>query len=643
MPGAEIIFARMKVNRVALRFPVRDGYLCGRVGRALHSFRYYKKVRSLAFRGRPLKESGVKHRVPTISCVSLALAGCFAVFGQALAAEAVSASPVPLLMAQAGGANTPIPPVIDRPLDANAGPRVAVSRFEVEVQGAESPAWVEGGYLGLVERKLEAARAGQPANGFTIPMLEQITNDIATELREGGMVLAQVFVPAQAVRGGVVKVQVLPGRLGRVIAEGNSRYSSTRLMTPFQELVGAPVDKDDVESALLYLTDYPGLVVFGVFGEGGQIGDTDLSLKVQEERAATSSVSADNYGSEFTGEIRAMVDFAWNNPSGAGDLLSAGLQQTANPANGTYGAVEYQRPVFGHRNTVGIGYSVNTFDVAQQIATNPDTEGDTDVLSFFFQRSFVRSRNFNLSGRVALDLEDAEVTLLGDVAGKDELTVLRIEGATDFIDTRFRGINQATLGYHRGFDDFLGSMDKTGNDGESIRTGGSGEFSGGEFDKWVATFSRLQKLTDNSSLLFRAELQQSDDLLASLEQFSLGGPDSVRAYSPAEVLTDSGGFLSLELILNAPGFSDRPAFGNRTWGEVFQVSVYADYAGGRNSDPDAASGEFKTDDISGVGIGLQFNMPGKFLGRLDVATPLSDRDAANGNDPQYYARVNYSF
>ena len=135
--------------------------------------------------------------------------------------------------------------------------------------------------------------------------------------------------------------------------------------------------------------------------------------------------------------------------------------------------------------------------------------------------------------------------------------------------------------------------------------------------------------------------QFTDDILVSLEQYSIGGPRNVRAYTIAEALSDTGASATLEWIINAPGFSDKPAFGSKLWGEIFQVSLYADYAYGEINNP--RTSEEETVDYSGYGLGLQFNVPGTFYARFDAASPIGSRDAINDRDPQYYFRMSYTF
>ena len=64
----------------------------------------------------------------------------------------------------------------------------------------------------------------------------------------------------------------------------------------------------------------------------------------------------------------------------------------------------------------------------------------------------------------------------------------------------------------------------------------SGEFVSSTFTKLNASayFSDSFFGLANQRYLLRTDMQYSNDLLLVLEQMSLGGPDSVRAFSPGE-------------------------------------------------------------------------------------------------------------
>jgi hemolysin activation/secretion protein len=178
-------------------------------------------------------------------------------------------------------------------------------------------------------------------------------------------------------------------------------------------------------------------------------------------------------------------------------------------------------------------------------------------------------------------------------------------------------------------------MDESGDGGQSTRSGFSGQNAGGDFDKIVMRYQRLQRISSRNTLLIRAEGQATDDILTSLEQFVVGGPNSVRAYPIAEYLGDEGAFASLEWSVE---LSDN---GNRS----FSLSLFGDYAYAKLNDP--FPNELADTDLAGYGIGLSFSnisdSGNQFAFRLNVATPATSTDPSDGDDPQFYGQISYVF
>ncbi len=82
--------------------------------------------------------------------------------------------------------------------------------------------------------------------------------------------------------------------------------------------------------------------------------------------------------------------------------------------------------------------------------------------------------------------------------------------------------------------------------------------------------------------------------------------------------------------------------GGYSWGQILQVSLYADYASGELNSPLVPTQDDRFD-LAGAGFGVQLSLPGQVFARFDLATPLTDRDPTNGRDPQYYFRFGTTF
>ena len=537
-----------------------------------------------------------------------------------------------------------IPRMYDRPLGLEEGPRVLVKAFKLQGAVDRPKHHVR---VADAQAILDAARAAQPSQGFSINQLQEVAKKVATYYDEHGYILAQAFIPAQKVADGVVVVQVLEGKLASVRVEGNKKYPASTLKRPFKSLIGAPVDKDSIESALLTLTNYPGITAFGVLGAGTDVGTTDLTLRVQSEERFRIETVLDNYGTQFAGQDRVQLTLTINDPLHMADRLKlTGLYATGSSSgasHGAYGGVDYEIPVFSPNDSLHVVHLTNQYDVGAAAAsvTTGKSNGKTRVDELGYRHDFARTRLGSASIGVAFNVKSATFDSPPSVVYDDKLTTARIDAQWERVDTRFRGVDTVLFSYTHGFNGLLGALGAydpaAAATSRSSRLGASGEF-----NKFNLQMQRLQRLTQYTSLVLRVDGQYTHDPLVSLEQFSLGGPDSVRAYSVSETLAEKGGVASLEFVMGAPGFASRPAPGSRTWGDILQFSLFVDYANGDLNAPLVAS-QNSSVALSGAGGAIQFSLPGRVFARVDVSTHLTDRTPTNGHSPQCYFRLGTSF
>jgi len=540
-----------------------------------------------------------------------------------------------------------IPPLRERPLGADEGTQIMVKQFEL-VGVVARPGLIN---VAEVQELVEIQRQ-KWLGKMTLGQMQLVADEVTNYYRSHGLILARAYIPAQIIADDVIMLTVLEGKLGAVFSEGGSppaasaegqapgaagnlRYSKEMLQKPFVQLQGQPVIKEAFEGALLQLVDYPGLKYNAVVQPGTVAGTADLYLKVTEERLFSAALSLDNYGSEYTGEYRPRVDMRFYNPTKAADKLYLTLLATIDPGNDLYGEVMYERPLPWGKNSLGIDYSRNAFDVGGDLKAL-GLAGESEILEVFLRHTFKRSRGGNVHGLLSFASKTANTSQDVTIA-EDDLSVLSTGLLlSDYMDQWLGGgVTNLNMKVSAGFDDFLGSNDN--DDIGTSRVGGSGEKAPSEFWKFNAELSRLQKLWPNTSLFVRLTGQATDSMLVSVEQFALGGPDTVRAYPQAEYLMDQGYFSSVELVFNAPGFSDRPAFFNRTWGELLQVSIFYDAASGWLNDP--LANEEGSGYLSGVGVGGHFALPGRFTANLSVATPTGSHEAENDRDWFTYFKI----
>jgi len=560
-----------------------------------------------------------------------------------------------------------VPALIDRPLDIEEGPYVVVNSFSL-IDVEDYPQHDVS--ISEINDLLEGILKDQPERGFSIGEMQEVADEVTRYYRTRGLILSTAVVPVQTITDGIVDIQVFIGRLGRVVTEGNKMYKLNTLEKPFAKLIGQPVTQHEIEEALLILTDFAGLSVFGVFRPGIKVGEADIVLKVQQEKSYDVDYRLDTHGLKETGLNRFRTIVNWNNPLGGADRATVTIQQTYNPKLNNYWSIDYKR-YLGRGFTTGAGIFRNFFQIGGDLAAN-QIAAETINRSFYIEKSFTRGRQRNFSSRITLTQKKSRTQTQSVQTNIDRLTVLAWTLNYDSVDTihplrpiyraLFQdtpegyggGLNFLNVTWSRGFNNALGAMGSSGDqfDGLSESRSGrrgnqAGEFAEGQFEKVTLSYQRLQLLTKNQSLMFATEAQWSNDILSNQELYSIGGPENVRGFPDAQGLFDRAFFFKIEYILNAPfGLASRPAFMNRTWGEVLQFSVFYDFATATNNDPlsnQDPNQQNRWINFKSVGLGLRFNIPGRINSRLMYANKVG---VDLPNDRRYgrlWADFTYSF
>ncbi len=519
-----------------------------------------------------------------------------------------------------------------QPEDPDA-PRMLVRGFRIQGVTERSELDItQSSIEELVRAEGQRLVAGEAAQGFTIGMFEQLTRAIARYYRERGFFLARAYIPEQKVTDGIVTINIVEGFLDQVVYKDNELYSDEQLDDLFDGLIGESVFLDDIEKTIFIANDFPGLDASALFGPGLKPGSAAIQLSVTED-PSSGFISWDNHGSFFTGEQRLRGNYVRHNLLGQADRVETNLIFTLDPANSTYFDVAYEQPVLNYDYIAGASISYNTFDVGGDLE-DLELNGESTIFNGYLTWFYRRKRSERMSATVDLALKKAESLVIDTTDSRDELTVLSARALYEGTSWSSAGAYQqlgVTLSI--GLDDFLGSMDADGND-MSGRTGSSGDYAGGDFTKWNIEYLRIKQLRNLQNLTFRFSLQESSDLLTSLEQFSLGGPDTVRAYPVAEALMDSAWLMSLEWRAWASPTAQLKFLSG------LQYLAFIDYARGSLNEP--LNNEIDDVTFSGYGVGVRFTPYNKFKASVTFAWDLGDEPSDNQSLPFYFT-LQYDF
>lgn len=547
-------------------------------------------------------------------------------------------------VAQAPAAATPgpladnvVPPLRERDSDEAAEQRIAVSGFRIKGVGNHPEADITPASIqALADAELRALSDGAGPARLDFTQLQEVADKITTRYRNAGFIVATAFLPAQTVgEDQRIDIEVLEGTIGKIIVKGTKRYRPGVIAAPAEKLRGKPLRKGAVDTALLYDRDLPGVSVAATFQPGANTGETDLVMVAREaKRPFTFTTGANNYGNELTGRYRAQVGATWLSPLGIGDTLAANIDYAFNPRHNVYGSLVYRAPTVV---VPGLSAVAGASRSAMQISTGDfaalDVRGPSAQYFAGMDWSFVNNDTLKMQATLHYVREHSKLNSTGMVLSDERFDVAELGFSLNHTDQRFHGINLMQLAVRQGLKDRSLAPDLVSPDHAS------------NFLAARLSYTRLQFLTDRQRLYFKLGGQYTNDALVPMEQFSLGGPDSIRAYPISEGLVDRGYYGSLEYHVDAPGFGDKVSpFYGRPWRELLEFEAFVDYGRGY---PAGANRHNNTRSVTlnGVGAGLIFRLPQfhQFEFHLDGSVPTSRPRASDDNGYHIYSRFGFTF
>lgn len=528
-----------------------------------------------------------------------------------------------------------VPPVRDR--EAAASAQLSVSAFRVQGVGVHpkqdiTPASMQA--LADEQLKKLGGSAGTPAR-LDFAQLQQVADTMTERYRRAGFIFGTAFLPAQTIGADhVVEIRVLEGTLGRVIVKGNKHYRASVIAAPAKRLEGKVLLKSDVDTALLYARQLPGVSVNSTFQPGEKTGQTDLLMVASEARRPyTITTGANNYGTVLTGRYRAQLGVAWNDPLGIGDTFNANVDYALDPRNNAYGSLIYRAPTVVVPGLSGvIGATRSELQLSNGTFAALDVRGPSSTQYAGADWLFVNTDVLQMQATLHYIREASRLTSIGIQLSNERFNVAELGWSMNHTDQRFHGIDLLQVNVRKSLSDQSSEPDLVSPNHAS------------NFLSERVSYTRLQFLTKSQRIYFKLSGQYTNDALAPLEQFAIGGPDSVRAYPIADGLTDRGFYSALEYHVDAPGFGNKISpFYARPWRELLELETFIDYARGfpaGNNIGDAHVVTFK-----GVGAGLVFRLPRfhRFEFHLDGAVPIGGQNASDKKGYHIYSRFGFTF
>ena len=516
----------------------------------------------------------------------------------------------------------PILPPLTSPLAGHAlatRDKVVVKKFAFE-----------GNHV-FSDRPLEKVVAEYAGREITGEELEEARVRLTRHYVEAGYITSGALLPDQDVASGVIKFQIVEGRLKEIDLVGNRWYRSWWLRHQLRRAAGQPVNFNNLRIGLQLLRQNPAISrINAELKPGAQTGESILDVKVKDEQPFRFGLVITNTRPPSVGEGIGELYLSDLNLTGHNDPLDLrwGLARWTKDGAINYAGFDnvsgiYEFPVTPWATTLALHASKNDSSIIDETFAALRITSQTTQFGLALRQPLYRTLRDTASVSLSADRSRGETFLLGQPFS---LSPGAINGRTDVFATRFtmEWTNRSqvhVLALRSVFSLGLYALGSThaepaaASGPVSGAGGGQGldnEVPDSRFFSWVGQAQYVRRIFDTSALrekpetfgwnvlrettvVLRANAQLANKPLLSLEQFSIGGMQSVRGYRENQLLRDEGVFASAELRI--------PLWLAKDKTPLVSLAPFFDWGSGWN----AGKADDNYQSIYSAGVGLLVN------------------------------------
>jgi hemolysin activation/secretion protein len=531
----------------------------------------------------------------------------------------------------------PIPPEDQQNLSGQAAVEVKGFRFEgnsvfneekllcAPVEIETLPQDAEGGFAALL-KDCEDPRVRTRVKSYigrtvTTEGLEEIRQAITRLYIATGYINSGAILPDQTVEDGVITYKVVEGKLTDVNLEYRDANDPNKVAKPrlraeylkSRVRLGAepPLNIIKLKNELEILRQNPNLArVNAELRPGTEPGEAYLDMQVAETNPWQLGVQISNRRSPSVGAEQVEILASNRNLTGNGDVLSVryGLNTGGfrdwEFAGADDFSIDYTIPITPADTTLSISYERTDSVVVEQPFDQLDITSESNSIALTIRHPFYRSANTEFAMFLSQAYRDNRTELLGEPFsfspgaedGKSVVAPIRFgqEYTTRSQIDAFALRSTFSFGMK-----YLGATKNNDND-----------LPDGQYLAWLGQAQyvrRLQKPDDPNplhdyQLVLRGSAQLASSPLLSIEQFAVGGVDTVRGYRENQIVRDIGFAASVELHV--------PVIVTASGNRILEAIPFFDIGYGANIHGKAAQ------TLPSIGIGLQYTPNRHVTGQL---------------------------
>ena len=450
--------------------------------------------------------------------------------------------------------------------------------------------------------------------------LEAIRKTISQHYFDAQYVNSGAVIDEQDMSNGVLVVRIVEGRLDNINLLNEGWLRSGYVTSRIHREVSDPLNLDDLKRGLEFVRrDEKIRKINTALVPGDELGQSHLDMIVTENRVFDVGLGVSNRRPPSVGAEEAEVYFGTKNLTSLGDTLRGnytlsqeGMEEWDVDDGGNY-SLFYSLPLTRWDTTLDLGYNQSDYVILEEPFNTLDIESDTRMYSVALRQPIYRDLQHELSLTLKGEHRRSDVLVSGEpfsispgsVNGQTRISALRL--SPEYVYRSQERVIAARTTFTFGLDELNPIL-------------------GDEFDPeyftWMTQASWVESVSENDTLLVvKLFHQHTDDRVVSMEQFSLGGVNTIRGYRENQLIRDNAFIISPELRF--------PVYKDRYGKALVYLIPFVDYGIGWNS-----NGPREREEIYSAGLGVTYNPTDHISMSLYWGHGFEDFGVRNNNDLQ---------
>jgi hemolysin activation/secretion protein len=465
--------------------------------------------------------------------------------------------------------------------------------------------------------------------------LEQARRAVTLFYVNNGFVNSGALIPDQDPTNGIIRMQIVEGVLTGVELSGNKWLRDGYIKSRLERWSTPPLNLNKLQDGLQLLRNNPNVEQINAeLKPGTAPGEAVLDVQVKDKHPFQIGLQADNQRPPSIGAEQLWALFSDQNVTGNSDRLDLkyGIANTAEDDDVEFSGTDnmagsYTLPLTRYDTTIGLHASRLKSSLIEETFEPLDIESLTTTYGVVLRQPVYQTAKQELALSIGFDHRRNESSLLdepfslsiGSVDGEMKVSVLRF--SQEWLD---RGPNHV-LALRSTFNFGLDVLDAT--DAKAIVQGidtdtPTSGVPDAKFFSWLGQAQYIRRLFNTQTeLVLRVTGQYTDEPLPALEQFSVGGMDTVRGYLENQLVRDRGVVSSVEVRV--------PVLFNKSGAGIMHLAPFYDFGAAWNVDE-----SLRPNNISSVGLGLLLTPSKHFSAQIYWGHQLREIDTTDDSGLQ---------